>query len=152
MGLIIKGTIPRVPSFSPWVHDVIWFNLGGCWVNIPGHYLGGIHPKVIATIDSLPVETHPMTQLSVAMLALQKDSKFFKTRGQWLPGKDLDHHLPTQKTWLPMKWGHRVIKHWENWGGNGKLQLKLCFGEGGGLFKWNDNKKHKLEWVCSKGM
>lgn len=23
-------------------------------------------------------ETHPMTQLSVAMLALQKDSKFFK--------------------------------------------------------------------------
>ena len=54
-------------------------------------------PKVIATIDSLPVETHPMTQLSVAMLALQKDSKFFKTRGQWLPEKDLDHHLPTQK-------------------------------------------------------
>lgn len=44
---------------------------------------GGPDPKVIATIDSLPVETHPMTQLSVAMLALQKDSKFFKTPGQW---------------------------------------------------------------------
>ena len=43
---------------------------------------GGPDPKVIATIDSLPVETHPMTQLSVAMLALQKDSKFFKTPGQ----------------------------------------------------------------------
>eukprot|EP00438_Fugacium_kawagutii_P019868 Skav227963 [mRNA] locus=scaffold146:751217:774291:- [translate_table: standard] len=31
----------------------------------------------MATIDSLPKETHPMTQLSVAMLALQKDSKTF---------------------------------------------------------------------------
>ena len=27
----------------------------------------------MATIDALPIETHPMTQLSVGMLALQKD-------------------------------------------------------------------------------
>lgn len=36
--------------------------------------------EVKSTIDSLPIQTHPMTQLSVAMLALQKDSKFFKSR------------------------------------------------------------------------
>jgi hypothetical protein len=37
---------------------------------------------VKSTIDSLPIQTHPMTQLSVAMLALQKDSKFFKSRAE----------------------------------------------------------------------
>jgi len=42
------------------------------------HKRSALPANVIATIDSLPVETHPMTQLSVAMLALQKDSKFFK--------------------------------------------------------------------------
>lgn len=53
------------------------------FVHIPARGIRWPDPKVIATIDSLPVETHPMTQLSVAMLALQKDSKFFKTPGQW---------------------------------------------------------------------
>ncbi|CAE7769435.1 cs, partial [Symbiodinium sp. CCMP2456] len=40
------------------------------------HKRATIPPNVMATIDSLPIETHPMTQLSVSMLALQKDSKF----------------------------------------------------------------------------
>ncbi|CAK9107391.1 Probable citrate synthase 1 [Durusdinium trenchii] len=42
------------------------------------HKRATIPANVMTTIDSLPKETHPMTQLSVAMLALQKDSKFFK--------------------------------------------------------------------------
>jgi len=40
------------------------------------HSRSGIPANVKATIDSLPIDTHPMTQLSIAMLALQKDSKF----------------------------------------------------------------------------
>jgi len=40
------------------------------------HKRSNIPSNVMVTIDSLPTETHPMTQLSVAMLALQKDSKF----------------------------------------------------------------------------
>mmetsp|Transcript_41607 Transcript_41607/g.99084 ORF Transcript_41607/g.99084 Transcript_41607/m.99084 type:complete len:477 (-) Transcript_41607:73-1503(-) len=40
------------------------------------HKRATIPPNVMATIDALPIETHPMTQLSVGMLALQKDSKF----------------------------------------------------------------------------
>eukprot|EP00930_Biecheleria_cincta_P099263 TRINITY_DN908_c0_g3_i2.p1 TRINITY_DN908_c0_g3~~TRINITY_DN908_c0_g3_i2.p1 ORF type:complete len:467 (+),score=114.42 TRINITY_DN908_c0_g3_i2:96-1496(+) len=40
------------------------------------HKRSSIPSNVMTTIDSLPTETHPMTQLSVAMLALQKDSKF----------------------------------------------------------------------------
>jgi len=42
------------------------------------HKRSAIPENVKSTIDSLPIQTHPMTQLSVAMLALQKDSKFFK--------------------------------------------------------------------------
>ncbi|CAJ1436655.1 unnamed protein product [Effrenium voratum] len=42
------------------------------------HKRAEIPPNVMATLDSLPTETHPMTQLSIAMLAMQKDSKFFK--------------------------------------------------------------------------
>jgi len=40
------------------------------------HKRSNIPSNVMTTIDTLPIETHPMTQLSVAMLALQKDSKF----------------------------------------------------------------------------
>lgn len=40
------------------------------------HARSGVPANVKATIDSLPIDTHPMTQLSIAMLALQKDSKF----------------------------------------------------------------------------
>jgi len=42
------------------------------------HSRSDIPANVMTTIDSLPLDTHPMTQLAVAMLALQKDSKFAK--------------------------------------------------------------------------
>jgi len=42
------------------------------------HKRSSVPANVMATLDSLPIETHPMTQLSIAMLALQKDSKFAK--------------------------------------------------------------------------
>jgi len=40
------------------------------------HRRSAVPANVWATLDSLPLDTHPMTQLSIAMLALQKDSKF----------------------------------------------------------------------------
>jgi len=40
------------------------------------HARSAVPQNVLATLASLPKETHPMTQLSVCMLALQKDSKF----------------------------------------------------------------------------
>jgi len=40
------------------------------------HSRAAIPDNVLATIASLPIDTHPMTQLSIAMLAMQKDSKF----------------------------------------------------------------------------
>lgn len=40
------------------------------------HKRAEVPANVVVTINSLPKETHPMTQLSVGMLALQKDSKF----------------------------------------------------------------------------
>jgi len=40
------------------------------------HSRSGIPANVQATLDTLPKDTHPMTQLSICMLCLQKDSKF----------------------------------------------------------------------------
>lgn len=40
------------------------------------HKRAHVPENVLRTIESLPVETHPMTQLSVSMLAMQKDSRF----------------------------------------------------------------------------
>eukprot|EP00931_Biecheleriopsis_adriatica_P017103 TRINITY_DN1237_c1_g1_i1.p1 TRINITY_DN1237_c1_g1~~TRINITY_DN1237_c1_g1_i1.p1 ORF type:complete len:467 (+),score=111.24 TRINITY_DN1237_c1_g1_i1:81-1481(+) len=40
------------------------------------HKRSAVPPNVMKTIDSVPTDTHPMTQLSISMLALQKDSKF----------------------------------------------------------------------------
>ena len=33
-------------------------------------------PHVMKVLDSLPVDTHPMTQLSMAVMAMQTESKF----------------------------------------------------------------------------
>jgi len=40
------------------------------------HARSALPQNVLATLNTLPKDTHPMTQLSVCMLALQKDSKF----------------------------------------------------------------------------
>merc|ERR1712194_417162 len=40
------------------------------------HSRSAIPANVFATLNAIPKETHPMTQLSMLMLALQKDSKF----------------------------------------------------------------------------
>jgi citrate synthase len=42
------------------------------------HRRSGVPDNVMKTLDSLPLDTHPMTQLSIGMLALQKDSVFTK--------------------------------------------------------------------------
>lgn len=40
------------------------------------HRRSSVPKNVLDTLNSLPKDTHPMTQLSISMLALQKDSKF----------------------------------------------------------------------------
>jgi len=40
------------------------------------HARSTIPQSVMETINTLPTDMHPMTQLSISMLALQKDSKF----------------------------------------------------------------------------
>jgi citrate synthase len=42
------------------------------------HRRSDVPANVMKTLDSLPLDTHPMTQLSIGMLALQKDSIFTK--------------------------------------------------------------------------
>lgn len=114
-------------------------------VHIPARGIRWPDPKVIATIDSLPVETHPMTQLSVAMLALQKDSKFFKTPGQWFG-------VWITKNMTSMKWSYRVILEkflgetetsnwsWKPWRGWWDLAIAV-------ISCWHLScfQKHKLE-------
>jgi citrate synthase len=40
------------------------------------HRRSDVPPNVMATINTLPTDTHPMTQLAIGMLAMQKHSKF----------------------------------------------------------------------------
>jgi len=40
------------------------------------HARSAIPQNVMDTLNAVPIETHPMTQLTICMLALQKDSKF----------------------------------------------------------------------------
>ena len=43
---------------------------------------------VAVTLDALPVETHPMTQLSIGILALQRDSIFARSYKEGMPKTD----------------------------------------------------------------
>eukprot|EP00397_Hematodinium_sp_SG-2012_P031306 GEMP01033216.1.p1 GENE.GEMP01033216.1~~GEMP01033216.1.p1 ORF type:complete len:445 (+),score=103.53 GEMP01033216.1:127-1461(+) len=45
-------------------------------LNAELHQRGNIPEHVMKTMDSVPITTHPMTQLSIALLALQTESKF----------------------------------------------------------------------------
>jgi len=45
------------------------------------HSRSSVPANVTATLNSVPTDTHPMTQLSMCMLALQKDSKFSAAYG-----------------------------------------------------------------------
>lgn len=60
--LLLTGEVPSVEDTAALTAEL--------------HSRSSIPDNVMATIASLPTETHPMTQLSIAMLALQKDSKF----------------------------------------------------------------------------
>jgi len=42
------------------------------------HRRSAVPTNVMTTLESLPLETHPMTQLSICMLSMQKDSHFAK--------------------------------------------------------------------------
>jgi len=57
-------------------------HLSAVWArrsHVPNH--------VFDTIEALPVETHPMTQFSIAVMALQTESKFAKAYGEGISKK-----------------------------------------------------------------
>lgn len=64
------------PTEHPQNHDRQFLHCGPRGLDRVGAKLHVSHAPAEDTLDTLPLDTHPMTQLSVAMLALQKDSKF----------------------------------------------------------------------------
>jgi citrate synthase len=60
--LLLTGEVPTDAECSAFTQEL--------------HKRSSIPANVIATLKGLPKDTHPMTQLSIGMLALQKDSKF----------------------------------------------------------------------------
>jgi citrate synthase len=81
----VNKTLPKAPGGSCALPEAaFWLLLTG---EVPTeaetraftvelHSRSAVPANVMATLDSVPKETHPMTQLSMCMLALQKDSKF----------------------------------------------------------------------------
>merc|ERR1719317_319816 len=60
--LLLTGEIPSAEETAAFTAEL--------------HARSAVPANVLTTLASLPKETHPMTQLSVCMLAMQKDSKF----------------------------------------------------------------------------
>ncbi|MEI8278768.1 MAG: citrate (Si)-synthase, eukaryotic [Bacteroidota bacterium] len=72
--LMLVGEIPT--------HDIVE-HVSSTWArrsHVPNH--------VFDTIESLPVNTHPMTQFSIAILALQTESKFAKAYEEGINKKE----------------------------------------------------------------
>jgi citrate synthase len=62
--LLLTGEIPSAEETRAFTEEL--------------HRRASIPDHVLNTMDAVPADTHPMTQLSIALLALQKESKFQK--------------------------------------------------------------------------
>jgi len=60
--LLLTGEVPSVEETKAFTAEI--------------HSRASIPQHMITTLSAIPKDTHPMTQLSMCMLALQKDSKF----------------------------------------------------------------------------
>ena len=60
--LLLAGEVPTAEATKAFTKEL--------------HSRAGIPPNMLTLLSTVPKETHPMTQLSICMLALQKDAKF----------------------------------------------------------------------------
>ncbi|MBP7821301.1 MAG: citrate (Si)-synthase, eukaryotic [Saprospiraceae bacterium] len=81
----LKALLPKAPNCNePLPEGLFWLMLTGelptqenvNWLTKEWHHRASIDAKVYRTIDTLPTDTHPMTQFSIAILALQNNSVF----------------------------------------------------------------------------
>lgn len=83
----LKNLLPKAPGGKePLPEGLFWLLLSGeiptekdvRWLSAEWRRRGEVSQYVFDTIKALPADTHPMTQFSVAILALQNDSVFAK--------------------------------------------------------------------------
>ncbi|WP_116108670.1 citrate (Si)-synthase [Lewinella sp. IMCC34191] len=89
----IKESLPSGPQGEPKPEGLFWLMLTG---EIPTeeevdgltkewHKRADLPAQVYTTLDSLPADTHPMTQLTIGVMAMQSDSIFSRRYAEGLP-------------------------------------------------------------------
>jgi citrate synthase len=83
----LRELLPRVPNGKePLPEGLFWLMMVGeiptteqvRWLSAEWSKRANVNQYVFDTLESLPVETHPMTQFSIAVLAMQSESIFAK--------------------------------------------------------------------------
>ena len=89
----IKEKLPNGPQGEPKPEGLFWLMLTG---EIPTveqvdaltqdwHQRADVPGQVFTTLDSLPADTHPMTQLTIGVMAMQSDSIFARRYAEGMP-------------------------------------------------------------------
>ena len=92
----IKESLPSGPQGEPKPEGLFWLMLTG---EIPTseqvdaltaewHRRAEVPAAVFTTLDSLPADTHPMTQFTIGIMAMQPDSIFSRRYAEGLPKTD----------------------------------------------------------------
>ncbi len=80
----LKEKLPGGPSGEPKPEGLFWLMLVGeipseeevNWLSEEWRRRGEVPPSVFQVLDTLPTDTHPMTQFTIGIMAMQRDSVF----------------------------------------------------------------------------
>ena len=89
----IKQALPSGPQGEPKPEGLFWLMLTGeipTGEEVDGltaewHRRADVPAQVFTTLDSLPADTHPMTQFTIGVMAMQSDSVFSRRYAEGLP-------------------------------------------------------------------
>jgi citrate synthase len=92
----LKELLPSGPQGEPKPEGLFWLMLTGeiptteevDWVTKEWHERAELPDAVYASLDALPADTHPMTQFTIGIMAMQSTSIFSKRYAEGLPKTD----------------------------------------------------------------
>lgn len=89
----LKELLPSGPQGEPKPEGLFWLMLTGeiptkeevNWLTKEWHSRAEVPEQVFTTLDSMPEDTHPMTQFTIGIMAMQPTSVFDKRYAEGLP-------------------------------------------------------------------
>jgi len=89
----LKKLLPGGPQGEPKPEGLFWLMLSGeiptaeqvDWVTQEWHRRAEVPASTFTVLESLPADTHPMTQLVIGIMAMQPDSIFYRRYAEGMP-------------------------------------------------------------------